>query len=1057
MQSGHTAVRPELSGHPEVECGTGAWDKLLYGNHRFVVRVDAEGAQADAEAVQADGTRSTTGVIASRVILPWRRQDADPASVEIIVVSAESGRRVRNVVVERAERESGQLVFEPVDGPGDYWFYYLPYAMLGKPHYPQAQYLPRRPSADPLWAAAVEQSAWHLQPTRLPALHIPSARVISYEAASARDSFAPMNFTATADEVAALREQHCTEPFLLFPENRLTPISMRDALPAHWAIDGPRKEFNDVAQPGEDYIVRLGLYAMQDLTGVTVEMQPPTAGHCLNTAGTDRLGKPLSRTLTVPRGRVQALYTVLSVPIDAAGTALTANIAVAADGAAASTVTVTLDVLSLDDADPDIPDGGFGEPEYLRRLAWLDSTAAQDRELVAPFTQVLLDERGRTLSILGRHVRLAESGLPAQLTSTFTPSVTACDGPAVELFAAPLHFGVTLADPAGGKAPLRWSYSPLEFTADGPAQVSWRCRWTGRTGEPGSAGGPADVGLSAELRGTLEANGACTFSLHLTAGQPLEIDDAGLRLDFHEATVPLAMGLGVPGGRRPETLGWTWDVAKRNQDSLWLGSVNAGVQLALRDGNYERPLNTNFYREKPLVEPASWANRHNGTVQDGSVQDGSVRGGVALRTAGETVTVSAFSGNRTLATGEALDFDFRLLLTPFKPINPAKHLANRFFHAPAEPEAIAASGATLVNVHHATTPAPYINDPLLTAGKLAAYVEEAHRSGLRAKVYNTVRELTFHSPELLPLLSLGHEVFSDGPGLGHIWLQEHVGNGYVSAWFASDVDDIAVVTSGESRWENFYVRSLEELARRTGLDGIYLDDIAYDRHTMLRVRKVLERNCGTTDGPDIDLHSANQFTAQDGLVSSANLYMEHMPYVDRLWFGEYFDYENTSPEYWLVELSGIPFGLMGEMLEGGGNPWRGMVFGMTGRAPAVDNRPLWQFWANNGLEEATMIGHWASDAPIRSSNPEVLATTWLTPDGAAVVALASWAAEPVDVTLVFDGGATPALSAEGAAGLASSPVTVHSIEGFQTAASYGPGQPITLEPKRGLLLTIGKH
>ncbi|UKA63693.1 glycoside hydrolase domain-containing protein [Arthrobacter sp. FW306-04-A] len=1040
MQLGHTAVRSEFSGHPEVECGTGAWDKMLYGNHRFVVRVDAGGEQADAEGERADGARPAAGVAASRVILPWRRQDDDPASVEIIAVSAESGRRVRNVVVERAERESGQLVFEPVDGPGDYYFYYLPYAMLGKPHYPQAQYLPRRPSAEPQWAAAVEQSAWHLQPMRLPAQHIPSARAIRYEAASARDSFAPMNFTATADEMAALHEQHPAEPFLLFPEGRLAPLAMRDTLPAHWAIDGPRKEFSDVAQPGEDYIVQVGLYAIQDLTGVTVEVQPPTAGHCLNTRGTDRLGQPLSRTLTAPRGIVQALYTVLPIPFDAAGTTLTASITVAADGAAASTVAITLEVLALDDADPDILDGGFGEPKYLRRLAWLDSTAAQDRELVAPFTEVLLDEAGRTLSILGRQVRLAESGLPAQLSSTFTSAVTACDGPAVDLLAEPLHFDVTLADTTGGKA-QRWSYSPLEFTIDGPAQVSWRSQWTAGIGEP------ADVGLSAELRGTLEADGACTFSLRVTAGQPLEVDDASLRLDFHEARVPLAMGLGVPGGKRPETLEWTWEVANHNQDSLWLGSVNAGVQLALRDGNYERPLNTNFYREKPLVEPTSWANG----------QDGMVQGGVGLRTAGETVTVSAFSGSRTLATGETLDFDFRLLLTPFKPISPSKHLANRFFHAPAEPEAIAASGATVVNVHHATAPAPYINDPLLTAGRLAAYVQEAHRSGLKAKVYNTVRELTFRSPELLPLLSLSHEVFSDGPGLGHIWLQEHVGRGYVSAWFASDVDDIAVVTSGESRWENFYVRSLEQLVRRTGVDGIYLDDIAYDRHTMLRVRKVLERNCGTAEGPDIDLHSANQFTARDGFVSSANLYMEHMPYVDRLWFGEYFDYEITSPEYWLVELSGIPFGLMGEMLQDGGNPWRGMVFGMTGRVPAVDNRPMWRFWANNGLEEATMIGHWAIDAPIRSSDPEVLATTWLTSDGSAVVALASWAAEPVDVTLVFDGGAASALSEEGAAALASSPVTVHLIEGFQTAASYRPGQPITIEPKRGLLLTIGKH
>ena len=56
--------------------------------------------------------------------------------------------------------------------------------------------------------------------------------------------------------------------------------------------------------------------------------------------------------------------------------------------------------------------------------------------------------------------------------------------------------------------------------------------------------------------------------------------------------------------------------------------------------------------------------------------------------------------------------------------------------------------------------------------------------------------------------------------------------------------------------------------------------------------------------------------------------MEHFPYINSLWFGEGYDYDET-PDYWLVEISGIPFGLYGEMLKGGGNPWRGMLYGMT--------------------------------------------------------------------------------------------------------------------------------
>ncbi len=1022
------------TGHPELPCGVGDWDKLLYGNHRFVVDVPSGAPQQCVPAQE--------GAAAFGVVLPWRRQDPDPAAVDIIVVSAGSGRRVRNVLVLSATRESCELAFEAIDGPGSYFVYYLPYAMLGAAHYPQARYLPRRPTAAPRWAAAVGQSAWD------PGIRgLPEATVLRYEAASERDSFAPMNFTATEAELQALYARHGGEAFLLFPEDRLNPVSMRERLPAHWAINGPAGTFRATAQPGEDYVVQLGLHAVEGLDGVTVRVDGPAGARCLNTGGTDRLGRPLAKRLSVAAGSVQALYVVLPVPREAAGSTITAAITVAAQGAGPKSVAVILDVLPLEAADPGILAGGFGDPRYLRRLAWLDSTLAQDHGLVAPFTGIALDAGTRTLGILGRTLRLAPSGLPEQLSSTFTPAMTGTDGPAVELLATAMRLDVTAAQHRG------WESAPTDFTVHGPGKVSWTSRWH-------SIG----TGLAVDLHGELEADGACSFALRLRNGdsRSVMLDDVGLAAGFVEAAVPLAMGLGVPGGRRPDALDWRWDVAARNQDALWLGGVNAGVQLSWRDPGYERPLNTNFYREKPLREPLSWANR----------VDGQVRGGVRLETESNpgtgsntgAVQLTAFSGARTLAPGDSLDFDFRLLLTPFKPIEPGTHLSRRYFHAPGEPREVAESGATVVTIHHATAPAPYINDPLLSADSLAGYVNGAHARGLRAKVYNTVRELTFHSPELLPLMSLGHEVFSDGPGEGHPWLQEHAGSGYVSAWFAPDVDDIAVVTTGESRWENFYVRSLAELAKTTGVDGIYLDDIAYDRHTMLRVRKVLERHSPAqgpvtnsvvtnrpAQGPEIDLHSANQFTAKDGFASSANLYMEQLPYVDRLWFGEYFDYENTSPEYWLVELSGIPFGLMGEMLEGGGNPWRGMVFGMTGRAPAVDNRPLWQFWQDYGLERARMAGFWDPGAPVRTSHPGVLATSWSGDDG-MVVALASWAEETVDVTLEFggthDGGTVPFP-------LQALPLYAPAIAGFQTAAGYAPGQAIRIDPRRGLLLTIG--
>lgn len=961
-------------GHPDVVCGVGSWDKLLYGNHRFVVDVPEDGRGAD-----------------RRVVIPWRRLDEDPGSMGVIVVSADSRMRVRNVIVESATQHAGTIVFQAIDGPGTYYVYYLPYAMLGKAHYPQAQYLPLRPSAEPGWVAAVVGSG---KVTDQP--NLPAADVKRYEAASERDSFAPMNFTATTAELKQLHGEHTGKAFLLFPEQRTNPVSMRDQLPAHWVINGPAKAFKATAAPGEDYVVQLGVYAIKDLANVRVQVEN---GYCVNTEGTDRLGHPFRRLLDIPAGTVKALYVV--VPVPRTGT-IKAKVTVHPDNDEAQHLEVTLDV-----------EGGTQrttDPRLLGRLAWLNSSIAQDAELVAPFTAITLNEETRTLGILGRTLKLAASGLPEQVTSTFTPAVTGTDGPAVGLMARPMVLDVGV---------VNWLYGPMQFTAEGPARVSWTCTWTSLQG------------ASLRLGGTLDADGAVRYELRLAAQEAVEVPDVGLRLALHEAAVPLAMGLGIPGGRRPQTFDWSWEVATKNQDALWLGGANAGLQLALRDQHYERPLNTNFYREKPLVEPVSW-----GT------------GGVTIRTADNTVTVTASSGPRVLRAGDGLDFDFRLLLTPFKPIEPGKHLAKRYFHHPADPEKIMEAGATVVNVHHATAPAPYINDPLLTEDTLRTYIAKCHNHGLKAKVYNTVRELTFRSPELLPMLQLDHEVFSDGPGKGHIWLQEHAGDGYVSAWYAPNVEDIAVVTTGGSRLENFYVRSLAELAKGAdGIDGIYLDDIAYDRNTMLRVRKVLERACRErgVDGPEIDLHSANQFTAHDGYASSANLYMEQLPYVDRLWLGEYFDYEGTDPDYWLVEMSGIPFGLMGEMLEGGGNPWRGMVFGMTGRAPRVDNGPIWDFWARTGMEHARMTGFWDPNVAVKTSHPDVPATVWEI-EGKAVLALASWAGETVDVQLNFDAGS---------AHLASAGAEAPAIEGFQTAARYEAGQTITIEPNRGLLLTIG--
>ena len=194
---------------------------------------------------------------------------------------------------------------------------------------------------------------------------------------------------------------------------------------------------------------------------------------------------------------------------------------------------------------------------------------------------------------------------------------------------------------------------------------------------------------------------------------------------------------------------------------------------------------------------------------------------------------------------------------------------------------------------------------------------------------------------------------------------------------------------------------IDWLARHQEIDGLYLDDLAFSRSTVKRLANVLHAS-----RPEvvIDLHSANQFNVRDGWINSAMLYMEHFPYVSRLWFGEYFDY-GQGPDYWMTEVAGLPFGLTGEMLQDGGHPYRGMLYGMTARKYGqVDPRPVWGLMNDFGIAESRMLGYWLEDAPVRTGNQQVLATAYVRPDR-ILIALASWSEGDEAVGLELDLGA----------------------------------------------------
>lgn len=540
----------------------------------------------------------------------------------------------------------------------------------------------------------------------------------------------------------------------------------------------------------------------------------------------------------------------------------------------------------------------------------------------------------------------------------------------------------------------------------------------------------------------MEFDGFMNYQIKVKAAENTSVDDIALLTSMPATTAKYRLGMGYEGSLRPKSDQWKWNV-ERNQEGFWFGDVNAGIQCLFRAENYRRPLNTNFYKMQPLNMPPSWFN------------DG--KGGISYKEKGNQVDIKTYSGSRTLQKGEELNFDFLVLVTPFKPIDTMKQWTDRYYHGyqPAEKlkegdahayqavDVVGETGANVINLHHGNAVNPHINYPFFRPAFMKQYVDESHAKGYKVKIYYTVRELTNHAPELFALKSLGHEIFSPGKGGGYAWLQEHLDGDYIGAWFVDAYKDAAIVNTGISRWHNFYVEGLNWLTKNVGIDGVYIDDLAFDRNTMKRIRRVLESN---RPDPRIDVHSANQFNPADGYINSIFLYMEHMPYLDRLWFGEYFKYEK-SPEYWLTDVSGIPFGMMSEMLQDGGNPYRGMLYGMTAREP-MESVPsqLWKVWDTFGIKDSRMMGYWVSYNPVKTGRNDILATSFVK-DGKVMIAIASWAKKDSDIKLQIDWEKL-GIDADKAR------LTAPDIKGFQEGFSLSPKDKIKVPKDKGFIFIL---
>jgi hypothetical protein len=218
---------------------------------------------------------------------------------------------------------------------------------------------------------------------------------------------------------------------------------------------------------------------------------------------------------------------------------------------------------------------------------------------------------------------------------------------------------------------------------------------------------------------------------------------------------------------------------------------------------------------------------------------------------------------------------------------------------------------------------------------------------------------------------------------------------------------------------------------------------------MKLVRKVMDR---AADSCLIDFHSGNNFSPSYGMNSPINQYMELLPCINSLWLGEGYNYDE-SPAYYLTEIAGIPFGLYSEMLNGCGNAYRGMIYGMTSRLGwlGCDPSALWKLWDYFGIEKSEMIGYWDPDVPVTSSQQDVKVTVYQKKDK-MLIAYASWAKKDVQLGLKLQGQHMDMHSKN-------IRIFAPDVPGLQSLHSYNAIkalQSITVSPGKGGFIIIEK-
>ena len=154
--------------------GLGKWTEDTLGNYRVVIKVNNK-----RDAVLAH--------------IPWRRSDKYPASKEFLIIDAKTNKQIDNKFLVYSNQEYGDIVFQPVTIPGEYYIYYLPYLHEGMAYWGDIKYMTLTNCTDANWLK--KNSLDRITSAVLK--KIPVAEIIQFQYKDSINAMFPMEVIAT--------------------------------------------------------------------------------------------------------------------------------------------------------------------------------------------------------------------------------------------------------------------------------------------------------------------------------------------------------------------------------------------------------------------------------------------------------------------------------------------------------------------------------------------------------------------------------------------------------------------------------------------------------------------------------------------------------------------------------------------------------------------------------------------------------------------------------------------------------------------------------------------